>query len=150
MGIKGKEDLTMKLNRKGKLFFVLTIILSVFAIVGIIALLMPWDEMTAPKSEVTIEAGTPITLDVFFDIVPDSAVFLTDISGIDQNVPAVYQLKIGYGNSEADVVLRIEDHIGPTGEVVPQEVYSNWKMPEAKDCVTNLFDLSGIAKIEVI
>ena len=101
MGIKGKEDLTMKLNRKGKLFFVLTIILTVFAIAGIIALIVPWDEMTAPKSEVTIEAGTPITLDVFFDIVPDSAVFLTDISGIDQNVPAVYQLKIGYGNSEA-------------------------------------------------
>ena len=138
----------MKLNRKGKLFFVLTIILSVFAIAGIVALIVPWGELAAPKSEVTIEAGTPITLDVFFDVVPDDAMFLTDISGIDQNVPAVYQLKIGYGNSQADVVLRIEDHIGPTGEVIPQEVYSNWKMPEAKDCIANLFDLSGIAKIE--
>ena len=110
----------MKLNKRGKLFFVLTIILTVFAIVGIVALIVPWDELAAPKSEATIEAGTPITLDVFFDVVPDDAMFLTDISGIDQNVPAVYQLKIGYCNSQADVVLRIEDHIGPTGEVIPQ------------------------------
>ena len=137
----------MKLNRKGKVFFVLTLILSVLAIVGAVALFMPWDELSGPKEDVTVEAGTPITLEIFFDSVPDNAVFLTDVSGIDKNVPAIYQLKIGYGSKEADVILRIEDHTGPTGEVIPMTVYSNWKMPEAKECIANLFDLSGVAKI---
>ena len=146
MGIKGK-GVAMKLNRKGKVFFVLTLVLSVFAIVGAVALFMPWDELSGPKEDVTVEAGTPITLEIFFDSVPDNAVFLTDVSGIDKNVPAIYQLKIGYGSKEADVILRIEDHTGPTGEVIPMTVYSNWKMPEAKECIANLFDLSGVAKI---
>lgn len=99
------------------------------------------------KTDVLIEAGTPITLDLFFEKTPANAVFLTDISGIDVTQPAAYQLKIGYGSNEADVVLRIEDHTGPTGEAVPVTVYLNWKMPEPKECVTNLYDLSGIAKV---
>lgn len=102
----------------------------------------------AVKNDVIIEAGTPITLEAFFDDVPVGAEFMTDISGIDTKIPAVYQLKIRYGRNEADVVVRIEDHTPPTGEAVPMTVYSNWKMPEASECVTNLSDLSGIAKIE--
>lgn len=107
------------------------------------------DNDSAVKTDVVIEAGTPITIEAFFDAVPNNAEFATDVSGIDTTQPAVYQLKIRYGhNKEADVVLRIEDHTPPTGEPVPVTVYSNWKMPEAKDCVTNLYDLSGIAKID--
>ena len=92
----------------------------------IVVFVVSCDDKTNVKGDVTIEAGTPITLDVFFDEVPADAVFLTDVSGIDPNVPAIYQLKIGYGhNKVADVVLRIEDHTGPTGEPVPQEIFLN-------------------------
>ena len=114
----------------------------------IVVFVVSCDDKTNVKGDVTIEAGTPITLDVFFDEVPADAVFLTDVSGIDPNVPAIYQLKIGYGKNEADVILRIEDHVGPTGEPVPMTLYCGWKMPEAADCVDHLYDLSGIAKIE--
>ncbi|MBQ6017545.1 MAG: hypothetical protein IKH82_01090 [Clostridiales bacterium] len=100
------------------------------------------------KTDVIIEAGSPITLEAFFDTVPDNAVFLTDVSVIDTNVPAVYQIKIGYGKKEADVIVRIEDHTGPTGQAVPMTLYLNWKMPAASDCVAYLYDLSGIAKVE--
>ena len=125
------------------------IVLGVVAIVCGIMLFTPAAGINASvKEDVVLEAGTAITLDAFFDNVPMDAVFLTDISGIDITQPAVYQLKIGYGhNKVADVVLRIEDHTGPTGEPVPQEIFLNWKMPEAKDCVANLFDLSGVAKV---
>ena len=128
-------------------------LLASFAVVAATAvfafiMLFPGAGSNSIKEDVTIEAGTPITLDVFFDTVPSDAVFLTDVSTIDQNTPAIYQLKIGYGNKEAEVVLRIEDHTGPTGEPIAMTVYSNWKMPEAKECVANLFDLSGVAKIE--
>ena len=115
----------------------------------IVVFIVCCDEKANVKEEVMIEAGTPITLDVFFDEVPDNAVFLTDVSGIDTKIPAVYQLKIGYGKKqEADVILRIEDHVGPTGDPVPMTLYCGWKMPDATDCVEHLFDLSGIAKIE--
>lgn len=124
------------------------IVLAVVAVVCGIMLFAPVGANAAVKEDVVLEAGTAITLDAFFDNVPMDAVFLTDISGIDITQPAVYQLKIGYGrNKVADVILRIEDHTGPTGEPVPQEIYLNWKMPEAKDCVKNLFDLSGVAKV---
>ena len=124
------------------------IVLAVVAVVCGIMLFAPVGANAAVKEDVVLEAGTAITLDAFFDNVPMDAVFLTDISGIDITQPAVYQLKIGYGRSNvADVILRIEDHTGPTGEPVPQEFYLNWKMPEAKDCVKNLFDLSGVAKV---
>jgi len=124
------------------------IVLAAVAVVCGIMLFAPVGANAAVKEDVVLEAGTAITLDAFFDNVPMDAVFLTDISGIDITQPAVYQLKIGYGrNKVADVILRIEDHTGPTGEPVPQEIYLNWKMPEAKDCVRNLFDLSGVAKV---
>ena len=144
-GIKPKKGFS-----KTQLFMIIGIVvLGIVAVVCGILLFNSFEEEGGGiKTDVLIEAGTPITLDLFFDKTPDNAVFLTDISGIDVKQPAAYQLKIGYGrNQEAEVVLRIEDHTGPTGEVVPVEVYLNWKMPEPKECVTNLYDLSGIAKV---
>ena len=113
------------------------------------AIFVACDAKVNIKKDVLIEAGTPITLQAFFDEqVPENAMFLTDISGIDTNIPAVYQLKIQCGKQEEDVVLRIEDHTGPTGNAVPVSIYSNWKMPDAADCVAHLYDLSGIARVE--
>ena len=124
-------------------------IVACFMAICLIALFAACDDKVNLKNDVTIEAGTPITLEAFFETVPDNAEFMTDVSGIDTSVPAIYQLKIRYGrNNEADVILRIEDHTGPTGDPVPVEIYSNWKMPEAADCVAHLYDLSGIAKVE--
>ena len=100
------------------------------------------------KTDVVIEAGMPITLNAFFDTMPEDAEFLTDISGIDTKQPANYQLRIRYGRNEADVILRIEDRTPPTAEVVPMTLYCGWKMPEASECLSHLFDLSGIARIE--
>lgn len=143
---KGKNPL----NKKQMAMLAGIIVLGIVAVVCGIMLFLPGGSISqSVKTDVLLEAGTPITLEAFFDRVPADAVFLTDVSGIDVSQPAVYQLKIGYGHNQvADVVLRIEDHTGPTGDPVPQELYLNWKMPEAKECVTNLFDLSGIAKIE--
>ena len=136
------------LNKKQIAMLAGIIVLGIVAVVCGIMLFTPLGGDTSVKEDVILEAGTPITLDAFFDNVPMDAVFLTDISGIDITQPAVYQLKIGYGhNKETEVILRIEDHTGPTGEPIPQELYLNWKMPEAKECIANLYDLSGIAKV---
>ncbi len=99
--------------------------------------------------EVTIEAGNGFHISDFFVDCPEDARFESDISGIDTNIPAVYKLKVFYGEAfEKDVTLRIEDHTAPVGVAIPQQFYCGWKMPEASDCVGYLYDLSGIAKIE--
>lgn len=143
MGIKGKGKEKMEKRRR-----ILCIAACVMAICSF-AIFVACDAKVNIKKDVLIEAGTPITLQAFFDEqVPENAMFLTDISGIDTNIPAVYQLKIQCGKQEEDVVLRIEDHTGPTGNAVPVSIYSNWKMPDAADCVSHLYDLSGIARVE--
>ena len=101
------------------------------------------------KREAVIEAGSQIKIQDFFESCPADARFVTDISNIDTNEPAVYQLKVFYDEAfEKDVVLRIEDHTAPKGIALPKSLYTTWKAPDAADCVGYLYDLSGIAKIE--
>ena len=149
-GTKVKKSASSKtpLSKKQIAMLAGIIVFGIIAVVCGIMLFAPVGGNATVKEDVILEAGTAITLDAFFDNVPMDAVFLTDISGIDITQPAVYQLKIGYGhNKVADVILRIEDHTGPTGEPIPQEIYLKWKMPEAKECIANLYDLSGVAKV---
>ena len=95
------------------------------------------------KKEVVIEAGSSIKIEDFFSNCPVDAKFVTDVSDIDTDVPAVYQLTISYEKAfTEDVTLKIEDHTGPDGKAVSQRVYTTWKMPEAEECVDGLYDLS--------
>ena len=99
--------------------------------------------------EAAIEAGSPITLDSFFDKTPDDAAFITDISSIDTNIPAVYNLKVSHDFIFTDTVsLRIEDTTAPTAEVLTKRMFSYEALPEAADLVKNVYDISGIASIE--
>ena len=100
------------------------------------------------KKEVVLEAGSQIKIQDFFSDCPIDAKFVTDVSDIDTNIPAIYQLTVFYEKAfTEDVTLKIEDHTGPEGSPVAQTVYTTWKMPEAEDCVDGIYDLSGIAKI---
>ncbi len=101
------------------------------------------------KKEVVIEAGSSIKIEDFFSNCPVDAKFVTDVSDIDTDVPAVYQLTISYEKAfTEDVTLKIEDHTGPDGKAISQRVYTTWKMPEAEECVDGLYDLSGIAIVK--
>ena len=101
------------------------------------------------KRDVVVEAGSNIRIEDFFERCPDDARFVTDVSTINTDEPAVYKLKVFYDEVfEKDVVLRIEDHTAPRGVALPQSLYTTWKAPEAADCVGYLYDLSGISKIE--
>lgn len=100
------------------------------------------------KKEVVLEAGSQIKIQDFFSECPIDAKFVTDVSDIDTNIPAIYQLTVFYEKAfTEDVTLKIEDNTGPEGSPVAQTVYTTWKMPEAEDCVDGIYDLSGIAKI---
>ena len=126
---------------------VLSIVVGILAVTTV-ALFAACDTLNNLKKDVTIEVGTPISIDAFFENVPLNADFLTDVSGINTNEPGVYQIRIRIGKKSEDVVLRIEDRTPPSGEAVPTTVYMNWKMPDPQDCIANLYDFSGIAKVE--
>ena len=126
---------------------VLGIVVCILAVLSI-ALITACDTLNDLKTDVTIEVGSPISIDAFFENVPEGAEFLTDVSGINTNEPGVYQLKIGCGKKSADVILRIEDHTPPTGEAIPQTVYLKGIKPEAEECIADLFDFSGVALVE--
>ena len=63
------------------------------------------DTLYSLKNDVTIEVGTPISIDVFFENTPADSEFLTDVSGINTNEPAVYQLRIRYGKAQEFLML---------------------------------------------
>lgn len=99
--------------------------------------------------EVMIEAGSEISIKDFFRSCPDDARFISDVSAIDTDVPAVYQLTVRYDQVfTEDVTLKIEDHTAPKGIAIPHDQYASLEWPEASECVGYLYDLSGIAKIE--
>ena len=101
------------------------------------------------KRDVVVEAGSHIKIEDFFEKCPDDARFVTDVSNINTDEPAVYKLKVFYDEAfEKEVVLRIEDHTAPRGVALPQSLYTTWKAPVAADCVGYLYDLSGISMIE--
>ena len=82
--------------------------------------------------DVTIEAGSQIKIEDFFNDCPEDARFVTDISGIDTNIPSIYMLKVFYDEAfEKDVTLRIEDHTAPKGIALPKNQYASLEWPEA-------------------
>lgn len=97
--------------------------------------------------EVTIEAGTPISPDAFFTSKAPNAKFITDISTIDTSVPQSYTLDVKTGKSLVSVVekvtLNIVDTTAPTATAVPQQIYWD-KIPDAKDVVTDVYDMSPV------
>ncbi len=99
--------------------------------------------------EAVIEAGNKVKIESFFRKVPDDAEFITDLSSVDFNTPAVYKIRLHHDILFDDTVtLRIEDTTAPTAEGLTKTVLSYGELPEAKDMVKNAFDLSGISSIE--
>ena len=68
------------------------------------------DSKTNLKREAVVEAGNPVKIESFFDKVPDDAEFITDLSSIDTNTPAVYKLKVHHDIFfNETLTLRIDD-----------------------------------------
>lgn len=139
-----------KLSAKGKLVVGTFVALLGIggAVAGSFCYLENQKEHAHVKKEVILEAGSQIQIQDFFSDCPLDAKFVTDISGIDTNIPAIYELTVFYEKAFTEnVTLKIEDHTGPEGKAIAQTVYTTCRVPDAADCVCELYDLSGIAKV---
>ena len=125
--------------------------LKVLYLAGIAAITVVFsirDSKINLKREAVIEAGSPIKLESFFDKVPEDAGFVTDLSSIDTNVPSVYRIKVHHDIVfDETVTLRIEDTTAPVADGLYKTINSYDELPEAKDMVENVYDLSGISSI---
>lgn len=95
---------------------------------------------------VTIEAGSPIDISSFTVEGAQNPTLITDVSGIDTNVPASYQVKVRVGNKikvTREVILNIVDSTAPTAQPVPQTIYTD-RLPDAQMTVTGVNDLSSV------
>ncbi|MBR5180908.1 MAG: transglutaminase domain-containing protein [Clostridiales bacterium] len=100
-------------------------------------------------TDVTIEAGSTFSIEDFFQTMPEDARFITDVSGIDTKIPAVYGLKVGFDKYfDQEVRLTIQDTTAPTGKAVKQEFFTIDPFPAVEKCVTDLYDLNGIAEVK--
>lgn len=140
-------------KNKTKAFRIVRICLSILfclAATAAAAVLAVRDYYRFPViKDVDIEAGESFELKDFFATEPKEAKFITDVSGIDTKIPAVYGLTISYDKYfRKDVRLTIRDTIAPTGKAVKQEFFTVDPFPEAEKCVCDLEDLSGIAEVK--
>ncbi|MCR5049252.1 MAG: hypothetical protein K6A37_09895 [Saccharofermentans sp.] len=95
------------------------------------------------NEHVTIETGTPVTLDLFVtENIPLTA-FITDVSLIDNMVPGTYGLKVKTLVVTRDVLLDIVDTTAPAGTAVPQTIFQD-DVPDVEDTVTDVYDLAPV------
>ena len=95
------------------------------------------------NEHVTIETGTPVTLDLFVTENIPSTAFITDVSLIDNMVPGTYGLKVKTLGVTRDTVLDIVDTTAPAGTAVPQTIFQD-DVPDVEDTVTDVYDLAPV------
>jgi hypothetical protein len=95
------------------------------------------------REQVTIEAGTEVSLEVFLENTDTAAELLTDVSLIDTSRLGEYPVNIRVGKKEYASLLIVADTIAPTAEAVPVTVFSGDAL-EAGDCVDNISDVTEV------
>ena len=93
---------------------------------------------------VTIETGSAISLDDFFNEPIDGSYFVTDVSLIDTSHPGTYGITLHAGRFDTESVLNVVDTTAPTGTAVPQTIYAG-RLPDVYECVTDIYDLSVVS-----
>lgn len=93
---------------------------------------------------VTIETGSAISLEDFFNEPIDGSYFVTDVSLIDTSHPGTYGITLHAGRFDTESVLNVVDTTAPTGTAVPQTIYAG-RLPDVYECVTDIYDLSDVS-----
>ncbi|MCR5060936.1 MAG: hypothetical protein K6A80_07915 [Saccharofermentans sp.] len=97
------------------------------------------------KKEVSVTYGTPLTVDLFLTEGADPALcsFASDVSVINMDDLATYELSLKYDGEKVRSTLNVIDDVPPVAEAVPQIVYAN-QAPDPNDCIRALCDKSCV------
>ena len=97
------------------------------------------------KEEVNVTYGTPLTIDLFMTELaePSMVSFASDVSAINMDDLASYQISIRCGDYKFKSVLNVIDDVAPYAETVQQKMYVN-QVPDPNDCLSKLCDKSCV------
>lgn len=97
------------------------------------------------KPEISVSYGTPLTVDLFLSEGADASKcsFASDISPINMDDLASYQLVINSNGYKVKSILNVVDDIAPTATAVPQMIYCD-QLPNPEDCVTDVVDKTAV------
>ena len=97
------------------------------------------------KPEISVSYGTPLTVDLFLNEGADASKcsFASDVSPINMDDIASYQLVINSNGYKVKSILNVVDDIAPTATAVPQTIYCD-QVPNPEDCVTDVVDKTAV------
>lgn len=95
------------------------------------------------KMEVTAEAGTEISADLFFHKPSDSAQILTDLSGIRSDMPGEYTVSVQTRFTVVESRLRICDTAAPAAQAQPLQTFLG-RLPEPEEYLTGVQDATAV------
>lgn len=100
--------------------------------------------MSAPvRGSVTVEAGTPVTVEAFMKKDAGDAAFADGVSAVDTSVPGKYKVKIVRGGKTYTASLTVEDTVPPTG--VGRTVVALYGAElSAAECVEDVRDATAV------
>ncbi len=139
-----------KTNKKGRVKIAGILISAVFGLfAGFLAAFMLYlnvlDKLEGSVyREINIEYGHQITLSDFFDVVPEDAKLLSDVSVIDTGVLGTYRVAIEVAGRKVYSNINIIDKRAPVAKAIPQEMYLKDAVPDASSVIRDLFDLSDV------
>lgn len=143
MATRNSSTYHKKKKRKHKRRFKMWVYV-VFVVLIILIILCVWRAVFSSPVEknVTLEAGSEITVDKFTDKT-DEVAFVTDVATIDTAKIGEYEVVLTYGKKEVTCTLTIQDTVAPsaTAATVSTAVGT---LPEATDCVTDIVDATAV------
>ena len=98
------------------------------------------------KTEVAVTYGTPLTIDLFLNEGADreNCSFASDVSAINTDDLATYQLTINSNGYKVKTLFSVIDDVPPVATAVPQTIYVN-QLPDPNDCITDLYDKTEVS-----
>lgn len=120
------------------------ILVAVMAVAGIISFLNGQYELL--NSEITIEAGSSKPeLNMYFKEEPAIPALVSSnlvFEEVNTDLPQTVKFNINMYGKNFPCQLVIKDSIAPTGEGVPQKIFSCEDLPDAMTCIANVNDVT--------
>lgn len=143
MATKNSSTYRRKKKRKHKRRFKAWVYV-VFIVLIVLIILCVWRAFfSSPvEKDVTLEAGSQITVDKFTDK-PEEVSFVTDVTAIDTAKVGEYEVVLSYGKKEVTATLVIQDTVAPTATAAEVSTAVG-ALPEAAECVTDIVDATVV------
>ena len=129
----------------GTVFLLLILILILVAADYYLVMDFRDREIAKINTVIKLECGKPLTEDMLMNAdpaIPDIVSTNLDVSKIDTSVPQKVSYYFYFWRDKIPCTIYIMDTIPPSGEGIPQKLFSTDPIPKAEDVIFNTYDLN--------